>query len=139
MTAEQILRSKNLRVTEQRKIILDMILSSENRLSAYDIQMRLRQMKKSFGLATVYRTLTALEEGGVIKKSEMPSDDCAFYSCDTGHKHCFVCTECKHEIEIDLCPINHEAQQLAQKMDFEITGHSFEIFGICKDCKIFKK
>lgn len=132
--AETILRANNLKVTRQREMILDIILSSKTRLTAADIHQRLSDLGSEYGLCTVYRTLSSLEESKVVKKTEMPGDDSGFYSSATGHRHCFVCTDCKREFEIDFCPVDLRSDELAKKMGFTVTGHSFEIFGVCSEC-----
>ena len=130
----RLLSKAGLKITQQRKTILDIILASDVRLTAADIYAELSAKSCSFGIATIYRTLALLEENGIIKKTEMPGDDSGFYSACDGHKHCFVCTRCKREFKIDFCPIDARSEELSRKMNFTVTGHSFEIFGICADC-----
>ncbi len=129
-----LLRKAGLKITKQREMILRVVLSSGVRLTAADIHSVLCTEGYSFGIATVYRTLASLEENGIVKKTEMPGDDSGFYSVADGHKHCFVCTKCKRELEIDFCPIDSRSEALAKKLGFTVTGHSFEIFGVCSDC-----
>lgn len=55
------------------------------------------------------------------------------YQCDFDHfhHHHFICTNCGKVRELDECPMEQFARQLP---GYRITGHRFEIYGICDEC-----
>lgn len=55
------------RITQQRKILLDVILEG-NWTCCKEIYYEASRRDSSIGVATVYRTLNALEEIGVMKR-----------------------------------------------------------------------
>ena len=61
------LRKQGKRITGQRKVILDIILS-QNWENCKDIFYEAVKVDSSIGIATVYRMLDTLEEQGVLKK-----------------------------------------------------------------------
>lgn len=64
----QELQNRGKRVTEQRKILIDVIL--EGRWTCCkEIYYQAAKRDPSIGLATVYRTVSTLEEIGVLSRS----------------------------------------------------------------------
>lgn len=61
----QELQSRGKRVTEQRKILIDVILEGRW-TSCKEIYYQAVKRDPSIGLATVYRTVSTLEEIGVL-------------------------------------------------------------------------
>lgn len=71
-------QKKGKRVTEQRKMLLDVILEG-NWTNCKEIYYEARKRDPNLGMATVYRTVTALEEIGVLIRtyqySFMPNEE----------------------------------------------------------------
>lgn len=61
-------QKKGKRITEQRKMLLDVILEG-NWTSCKDIYYEAKKRDPKLGMATVYRTLSALEEMGVLSRT----------------------------------------------------------------------
>lgn len=66
------LRKQGKRITGQRKVILDIILS-QNWENCKDIFYEALKVDSSIGIATVYRMLDTLEQLGVLQKR------CSYY------------------------------------------------------------
>ena len=62
------LQKRGKRVTEQRKMLLDVILEGKW-VSCKDIYYEARKRDPNLGMATVYRTVSALEEMGVLART----------------------------------------------------------------------
>ena len=58
----ELLKKSGLKVTKQREAILDILLTSPSHLTAEDIYLDLKAQGHDFGLSTVYRTLSSLED-----------------------------------------------------------------------------
>ena len=64
------LKKNGCRITKQRILLLDIILTKEC-TSCKEIHYMASKLDKSIGLATVYRMIGTLEEIGVINRSNM--------------------------------------------------------------------
>jgi len=64
------LKKKGCRITKQRMLLLDIILS-EDCTSCKEIHYKACKQDKTIGLATVYRMIGTLEEIGIINRSNM--------------------------------------------------------------------
>lgn len=131
----EILRRKNLSVTDSRKKILGLFLDSHDALAHGDIE---KKAGEKFDRVTVYRTLQTFVEKGIIH-SIPTSDNSVRYAlcrdCQEGHHHDehvhFVCSECEKTICLD--------DVVSPKIDlpprYVVENVQVVITGICKDCK----
>ncbi|SDN21341.1 Fur family transcriptional regulator [Acetanaerobacterium elongatum] len=127
-----ILDSLGIKVTKQRRAILNVILQAEVPLSADEIYARLAQDGTNF--STVYRTLATLAEKGALIKVGEAGAKTLFQLKDHTHKHHLICTECRKVLEIDECPIEALSHEIADSTGFKITGHCLELTGVCPSC-----
>ena len=101
----EILRRKNLSITDSRKKILSLFLDSPDALAHGDIE---KKAGEKFDRVTVYRTLQTFVEKGIIHTIPT-SDNSVRYAlckdCKEGHHHDdhvhFQCTNCEKTICLD--------------------------------------
>lgn len=133
---EALLKAAGLKVTRQRSAILDILLKAPGSMTADDIYLALKQQEEPLGLSTVYRTLTSLEEHGLVSRADLPGSSCqCFFLKSAGHRHHLICTRCRTSVLLDGCPVGQFAAEVGSRHGFLITGHSFEIFGLCPSCR----
>ncbi len=123
----------NLRMTLQRRVILEELRKVNNHPSADEIYEIVRKRLPRISLGTIYRNLEILSESGDIQKLE---PGCALKRFDGNPtEHCHIrCVRCDRiadapmasDIEIDLARVN--------STDFEIIGHRLEFLGVCPIC-----
>ena len=124
-----------LKKTKQRESVLAVLEQADQPLSAVEICGRMETGVKPAWLSTVYRVLEQFVEKGIVMKTSVLNSEMAVYELNRfRHKHYAVCVKCHKMIAIDDCPMNNAFPKLEAE-DFEIMGHSLEIFGYCKDCK----
>lgn len=132
---EELLKQVGLKVTKQRTAILSILQEADGSLTADEIYLALKQQDQSFGLSTVYRALASLEEHELVTRSDLPGSSQCFFLKTAEHRHRLVCMRCRHSILLDGCPVEQFAAKVGSEHGFAITGHSFEIFGICPECR----
>lgn len=71
----QELKKNGCRITNQRKILIDIILEDECSCCK-EIYYRAVKQDASIGMATVYRLVKTLEEAGLIQRKNMYRIDC---------------------------------------------------------------
>ena len=133
---EEQLKQAGLKITRQRTAILSLLIEGDVHLSAEQIYFALKTKGEAFGLATVYRTLALLEQAGILAKTEIPgSGRQSYFYTAGGHRHQLLCTGCGRIILLKSCPAEAFLKAVEEEYDFAVTGHSFEIFGLCPDCR----
>ena len=88
----------------------------------------------SISRATVYRTLSKLVDAGLLRKLELGSD--TYYDHDYGypqHEH-LLCEQCKRLIEFQHPDIETAIREVASQHQFQFSGHTLIIRGVCLDC-----
>ena len=126
--------SINLRSTKQRKAVAEVLATISKFSSAQEVHSILISRGEKVGLATVYRTLQALAETGAI--DVLRNDGEALYrACSNDHHHHLVCTSCNKTTEIAAPEVEIWTEKIAREQGYLISGHTIEVFGICKNCR----
>ncbi|MEN3794115.1 Fur family transcriptional regulator [Fulvimarina sp. MAC3] len=87
-TFADLLRDAGLRVTNQRVAIMRTLSGAEDHPTAEEITGKARELDKTISFATVYRTLSVLEELGLIRKLSLENSPARYELCnseDHGH------------------------------------------------------
>jgi Fur family transcriptional regulator, ferric uptake regulator len=120
-----------MRMTKQRKQILDILKQTHHPLSAEMIMNKLPE--DALNLSTIYRSLDFFFAEEVISKSFM-NHTTYYYLNQEEHHHFMICTHCQKMYEID-CHIHHIADDIAKQHGFKITHHDMTVYGYCKSCQ----
>ena len=132
----EYLRSKHLKLTLGRKLVLQEILLYPGHLEAEDLWHILRNKKKRVSRATVYRTLGLLINSGIIRKVDFGHGHSHYERVLAGnyHEH-MICLKCGKVIEFSDKSIEHFLRKLCEKDRFTSSTHCLQIFGYCKNCR----
>ena len=123
------LRKAGLKVTQPRKLILELLDESRSRhLTADHIYRELIQAGEDIGLATVYRVLNQFEAAGLVVKHNFEGGQ-AFYELDSGEHHDhMVCVETGKVIEFSNSEIERLQAEIAAEHGYDIEDHSLVIY-----------
>lgn len=130
------LADKNLKMTPQRRLILDTFLKHKDHLSSEELYAKVKERDGSVGQATVYRTLKLLNESGLIEPLDF-ADGVTRYEWsygETHHDH-LICDKCGKNIEILDDTIENRQEQLAKEHGFTLIRHKMYLYGVCEDCR----
>lgn len=133
---EDYIARHNLKITRQRRIVLDTFAECEEHVSAEELYKLVTATEPKVGLATVYRTLALLTQSGLATELDF-GDGQKRYEHKFMHSHHdhMICTECGKIIEFTHSGIEKLQEDVARENKFRITSHKLDIFGICKNCK----
>jgi Fur family transcriptional regulator, ferric uptake regulator len=130
----EILKKKNLSVTDSRKKILSLFLQSGDALAHGDIE---KKAGEKFDRVTVYRTLQTFVEKGIVHTIPT-ADNSILYAlckeCGEGHHHDdhvhFVCSNCSKTI----CMDDVVSPGIILPGGFQADVVQVLIKGVCKEC-----
>ncbi len=135
---KQLLRSSKLKYTKQRELILQIIYDNDDgHFTPEDIY---NLIKKSYpqvklGIATVYRTLTLLEEANIVSSISFGVQGKKYeFGLKEHHDH-LVCLKCGRIEEFFDKTIEKQQEKIAKKFNFKMTGHIMKITGVCSVCQ----
>lgn len=134
---KKLLRANKLKYTKQRELILEIIYNNSGHFTPEDIY---NLIKKSYpevklGIATVYRTLTLLEESNIVSSLSFGSQGKKYeFGLGEHHDH-LVCLECGGIEEFFDETIEKLQEEIAKKFNFKMTNHIMKITGTCSACQ----
>lgn len=118
----QALRDAGLRVTQQRMTLLSALTDAADHPSADELFLRVKSVDDSLSLATVYRTLSALEEAGLIRKLSFENEPARFEITPTAEHDHLVDVETGAVIEVTNDEINRLRAEMVRAMGYEIVS-----------------
>jgi len=137
-----VLKDKGMKYTEQRAIILQILINLDEHLNAEEVHaiVKKKYPKLNIGIATIYRTLNFLEEVELISSISFGKDGKKYESSNTKQHHDhLICTSCGKIVEFLDNEIEKRQEDIALKNGFKITDHTMQIYGICDVCQSKQK
>lgn len=123
------------RTTRQRTAIGEFLAHAGDFRTAQQIHEQLRMGGDRVGLATVYRTLQSMAEGGEVDTVRTADGESAYRRCTTsGHHHHLVCRGCGRTEEIMAKAVEAWAATIAAQHGFTDVTHDVELYGLCASC-----
>lgn len=130
------LKRVGLKHTDQRDAILSAFLETRDHLSTDELFRLVRKRDPKIGFTTVYRTLKLLAECGLASEVAF-HDGVARYEHQFNRRshHHMVCTSCGVSVEFFSPEAGKLEAEIGRKYRFDATRHTFQIYGICADCR----
>lgn len=130
------LRDHRQPVTRQRDRVAEVVLTSDEHLSADQIRRRLRDAGDAVGLATIYRTLDLLVQSGLVRAHDFGQGYRRFepMPARTHHEH-LICVRCGKVEEFAHDRLERMLPIIADEYGFQPERHRVEIYGVCLDCQ----
>lgn len=132
-----IVKQKGLKYTEQREIVLRVLMSVEEHLTAEDVYNHIKSAYKdsNIGIATVYRALSFLEDVKLITSIAFGTEGKKYEANLKAHHDHLICTACGKIIEFLDEEIEKRQDNIAKVNNFKITSHSMQLYGMCQECQ----
>ncbi|HHO42695.1 MAG TPA: transcriptional repressor [Epsilonproteobacteria bacterium] len=132
-----LLKENGLKFTSQRELILKFLYEHDEHFTPEEINDRLKHIYPNItiGIATIYRTLTLLEDAGVITSISFGAQGKRYELGLKKHHDHLVCIKCGKIFEFFDEIIEERQKVIAQKFQFKMTDHSMKLIGICSECQ----
>jgi Fur family ferric uptake transcriptional regulator len=135
---EQRLFESGVRFTKGRRAVIDTLSRAKGPMSASELS---HDLGPAVPLSSIYRTLSVLEEAGVVAHHLGAKGLTRFELAEwlTGHHHHLVCVECGAVADIDIpaakeASVRNLVSEIAEMASFQATDHALEIEGRCAKC-----
>ena len=134
---KRIVKQRGLKYTEQREIVLEVLLNAKGHLTAEEVYNEVKNTNpdSNIGIATVYRSLSFLEEVHLITSISFGTDGKKYESNTKNHHDHLICTSCGKIIEFMDEEIEKKQNKIAKENGFKITSHVMQLLGNCSDCQ----
>lgn len=134
--AKGLLRSVGLKVTRQRMLVLEILSDSEGHLDADAIHQLAREGGEEVSLATVYRTLRALREAGIVEQRFLgrQHDRERYEAVGRPEHYHFTCHGCGQVFEFETERIHQMKLELGSKHGWVLDHSCLCLEGWCASC-----
>jgi Fe2+ or Zn2+ uptake regulation protein len=128
-----IIRDAGFRATKQRIALISFLVKTKRPLLVQEITDGLRSTMDG---VTTYRMLAAFKRAGLVREVNLRGEHPRYELNDEHDHHHIVCTDCgRIEDFTDSAHERVERAVLAKSKSFQkITGHSFDLYGVCNGC-----
>ena len=123
-----------IRLTTQRKIILEELTKLKTNPTVPDLYEMVRKRVPRISLATLYRNLDLLADNGMIQKIEVGGTPKRFEAITKPHYH-IRCSCCGKVEDMDVPVTDDLIKAAAKNCLYQMQGHRVEFTGVCPDCQ----
>ena len=144
-TIEDKCLSKGVKLTDQRKIIAQVISQSKEAYGESDhpdvdeLYNRVSKIDPKISIATVYRTVKLFEESGILAKHEFKGGKARYEELNEGHHDHLIDVKSGEIIEFVDEEIEKLQEKIADKYGYRLVDHKLELYGVkkkpCPDVK----
>lgn len=130
---DHFMKSKGLRRTAQRDVIIKAAFSTKDHFTAEQLWSMAREIDPRTSRATLYRTLALLVEGGLLCEIDLGRDQ-KYYDPNfidhPNHDH-LVCVDCGKVIEFEDSHIEVLEDCITRRLGFRPTKRTIRIEACC--------
>jgi len=134
MTCVTALKEEGLKLTPQRRLILDIIHDSGGHVTAEEILGYVHTKMPRVHKSTIYRTMELLEKLRCVIKSEL-GDKFIYHHAEEGHHHHLVCPTCGKSMDCDEGVFLPVERALEKNYGFHVHFKHVVMSGLCSDCR----
>jgi Fur family ferric uptake transcriptional regulator len=130
-----------MRLTRQRRILLDLIDKTGQHLDAERLFQLAKEKDPKLNRVTVYRTLKLLKEGGLVDELDLmhQKGEQHFYETRSKQEHAHViCLGCGKVEEFFGEPLQRLRRQIETHFGFQIVLARTEVGGYCSHCQALR-
>ena len=123
-----LLRKAGIRITRQRIALMAVLTKATDHPDAIELHKRTKALEPSTSLATIYRTLAALEAKGVIQHHNFEGNGSRFELVPETHHDHIVDLDSGKVIEFKSDKIERIQAEIAAHLGYEVLHHRFELY-----------
>ena len=131
-TIEQKCLAKGVKLTEQRRIIAQVMSKSNDHPDVDELYMSVSKIDPKISIATVYRTVKLFEESGILAKHEFKGSKARYEELNEGHHDHLIDIKTGEIIEFVDEKIEELQKQVADKYGYTLVDHKLELYGVKK-------
>ena len=120
---------RGLRMTEQRRIIAQVLSEATDHPDAEEVYTRASQKDPKISLATVYRTVRLFDEAGIIETHDFRDGRARYELAEGEHHDHLIDVQTGDVIEFVNEEIEKLQEKIAAELGYELVDHRMELYG----------
>ena len=132
ISLEKLCQIKNIRMTEQRKIVARLLYQAKDHPNVEELYQRALQYDASISLTTIYRTLKLFEEQKLIERHDFKEGSARYEIAHKEHHDHLIDIDSGKVIEFKNDEIEKIQKYIADQLGYKLVGHRLELYGMKK-------
>tara|TARA_Y100001970_G_C14250489_1_gene871465 strand:+ start:513 stop:923 length:411 start_codon:yes stop_codon:yes gene_type:complete len=120
---------KGVRLTEQRKLIAQVMSEAEDHPDVDELHKRVNKVDTKISIATVYRTVKLFEESGIIARHDFKGNKARYEQTTDEHHDHLIDVNTGEITEFVNEDIEKLQKQVAEKLGYKLVDHRLELYG----------
>jgi Fur family ferric uptake transcriptional regulator len=129
-TLEEQCVKKGMRMTEQRRVIAQVIEAAEDHPDVEELYRRASALDARISLSTVYRTLNLFEEAGLVTKHDFKDGRARFEPIPDEHHDHLIDIRSGKVIEFRNEEIEAIQELIAKRLGYRLVDHRLELYAV---------
>ena len=130
---EQLCAERGLRITEQRRVIAQVLSASEDHPDVELLHKRAVAIDPKISIATVYRTVRLFEEAGILDRHDFGDGRARYEAAPEAHHDHLIDVETGKVLEFVDPELEALQKQIAEKLGYRLVDHRMELYGVRLD------
>ena len=122
-------KQKGVRLTDQRKLIAQVMSESENHPDVDELHKKVSKFNSKISIATVYRTVKLFEEAGIVAKHDFKGNKSRYEQAPEEHHDHLIDVNSGEITEFVNEEIEKLQKQVAEKLGYKLVDHRLELYG----------
>jgi len=126
---EEKCKRKNVRLTDQRKLIAKVMSESKDHPDVDELHSRVNKLDSKISIATVYRTVKLFEEAGILSKHDFKGTKARYEQAMREHHDHLIDINTGDIVEFVDQDIEKLQKNVAEKLGYKLVDHRLELYG----------
>ena len=126
---EEKCKAKGVRLTDQRKVIAQIMSDSKDHPDVDELHKRVTTIDKKISIATVYRTVKLFEESGILEKHDFKGGKARYEQSPDEHHDHLIDVNSGEIVEFVDQEIEKLQNKVAEKLGYKLVDHRLELYG----------
>ncbi|GAA6211462.1 Fur family transcriptional regulator [Hyphomicrobiales bacterium 4NK60-0047b] len=132
---ELLCAEKNMRMTDQRRIIARILSEATDHPSVEDVYSRAHEVDDRISLSTVYRTVRLFVDAGIVESHDFGDGKARLETVAEEHHDHLIDLKTGRVIEFSNEEIEKLQERVARELGFKLVDHRLELYGVPLDEK----
>jgi Fur family ferric uptake transcriptional regulator len=127
---ERICAEKGLKMTEQRRIIAQVLSEADDHPNVEQLYRRATKRDPRISIATVYRTVRLFEEANILTRHDFGDGRARYEEAAKDHHDHLIDINSGEVLEFTNDKIEALKREIALELGYDLVGHRLELYGI---------
>jgi Fur family ferric uptake transcriptional regulator len=127
---EKLCIEKNMRMTEQRRVIAHVLSAATDHPDVEELHRRAHAIDPHISIATVYRTVRLFEEAGIIARHDFRDGRSRYEEASEIHHDHLIDMKTGQVVEFVDDEIEKLQALIAKRLGYKLVDHRLELYGV---------